>query len=102
MAIKSTVLDMTATSVYTSVGRSAVTLVYFCNTSPGQLTFNMHLVPNGQIASDTNVVYYSIQIAASDTFVLETERIILENGDSIVAAASLPSSIVTTVNYVSL
>lgn len=102
MSIKSTTLDVTATNIYTSNGVSALTTVYFCNTSPGVLTFNVYAVPSGLSADQTNIMYYALQIAPSDTYVLDTEKLILDNGDSIVANATIGGSIVSTVSYVGI
>jgi hypothetical protein len=101
MSIKSTVLDTSPTTIYSSGGSSAVTIIHFCNTAPGPATFNVYLVPTGGIADNTNIIYYSVQITASDTFVLDTERFLFDDGDQIVASANLPG-VVATVNYVSL
>jgi hypothetical protein len=99
MSIQSTVLDTTATTIYTSSGTSAVTVMYFCNTNPGALTFNIYAVPNGYSAGDTNIIYYAVQIAAQDTYVIDTERLLLDNGDSIVANCTIAGVIVSTVSY---
>ena len=39
-------------------------------------------------------------IAAADTYILDTERLILENGDSLQVSASTGSVIQATVSYI--
>ncbi len=102
MSIKSTVLSGAGSpdTVYQSNGQTAVTTAYYCNRSPALITVNIHLVPSGQSATVDNIIYWAIQIAANDTYIMDTERLIFDQGDSIVAEASLPSAIVATVSYV--
>lgn len=102
MAIKNTTLDTTPTAIYTSIEESAVTTVYFCNKTVGVVTFNVYIAPFGQAADDASLVYYGIQLAPTDTYVLDTERIILSNGDGVYASASAVSAVVATVSYVSV
>ena len=101
MSIKSTMLSGTSPdTIYQSTGQTAVTTTYFCNVSLGMLTINVHLVPAGGIAAPENLIYWALEIDANDTFIIDTERLILDSGDSIVALASGPGSIVATVSYV--
>lgn len=99
MAIISTTLDTTPTTVYQSSGDSIVTSLYFCNTSTASLSFNMHLVPSLGTAETGNLVYYNVQIAPSDTYVVDTEKLMLSDGDTIQASTSLAGFIVTTISY---
>jgi len=99
MAIISTTLDTTATTIYQSTGESVVTTLYFCNTSLATLTFNMYLVPAAGIADISNIVYYNVQIAPSDTYVVDTEKIMLGAGDKIQANTSIAGQIVSTISY---
>lgn len=98
MTIKSTILDITPTTIFQSSGTNVVTSLYFCNTNTGTLTFNLYLVPAAQIAGHTNIVYYTVQIAASDTYVIDTEKIMLDNGDTIQATTTIAGLIVATIS----
>jgi hypothetical protein len=102
MAIKNTTIDTSPTAIYTSLNDSAVTTIYFCNKTTGVVTFNVYVTPFGQPADVTSIVYYGIEVAPTDTYVLDTEKIILANGDAIYASASNADSIVSTVSYVSI
>jgi len=86
MALTSTQLTSLFTSIYTSTNDSAVTVFYLCNASSSPVFVTVCLVPRSETANDqTNVIYYNIPIASHDTYVVETEKIILEHGDSIQA-----------------
>ena len=101
MSIKSTVLSGTGPdTVYQSAGQTAVTTAYYCNKSPATVTLNIYLVPSGGTATTDNLIYWALQIASNDTYVMDSERLIFSNGDFIAAEASFPDSIVATVSYV--
>jgi hypothetical protein len=102
MAIKNTTLDTTPLAIYTSVNDSAVTTIYFCNKTVGPVTFSVHLAHIEQAADATNIIYNNLEIAPTDTFVLDTEKVILADGDSIYATANNADSIVATVSYVGI
>ena len=101
MSIKSTILSGgTPTTVYQSSTQTAVTTSYFCNKSQQLVYVNIHLVPSGGTAVPENLIYWQIEIDSNDTYIMDTERLIFDTDDSIVAVASEPDSIVATVSYV--
>lgn len=100
MSIRNSVLAVTPTTIYTSVGQTAATLIYFCNRSLSAITFTVHVLPAGSLVSPVNMIYYDVQLAPTDTYILDTERLILDHDDSIVAFASQPDAVSTTVSYV--
>ncbi|MDU2064717.1 MAG: hypothetical protein E6713_07715 [Sporomusaceae bacterium] len=67
----------------------AVTAAFFCNTAPGSTEIlNLYLVSkNGGVGSQSLIIN-NLEIKAADTFVLDTEKIILENGDYLYATSS--------------
>lgn len=86
MALTSTQLTNNFISIYTSTNDSAVTVVYLCNASSDPVFITICLVPRLDTANDqTNVIYYNIPIASNDTYIIDTEKIVLEHGDSIQA-----------------
>lgn len=116
MAIKNTVLDTTPTAIFTSGVTTAsennvVVSLYICNVTMSTVTFNLYIVPAGKIAdpiginpvsADSNIIYYAVQVAGTDTYVIDTERLMLEHGDSIVATTSQANSLVATVSYMGI
>ena len=61
---------------------------------------NLFIVTSGLFASQTNnMIYSNLVVNSNDTYVMEWERILLNNGDSVQANASVTNSIVATVSY---
>jgi len=50
----------------------------------------------------SNIIYSNVAITASDTMVLDKEKMILNNGDALYANASANSVVVTTIGYIKL
>lgn len=95
----STLVDSAAAAVYTSTGNSAVTTAYFCNKTASAVLINVFVVANGDVASGNNIIYSNLSIAAQDTYVMEAERLLFNNGDFISANASVLDSVVSTVSF---
>ena len=108
MAIQSTAIGATNTTIYTATDDVAISTMVFCNTSlPNPLQddadttyLTVHLVGNGDIPSTTNMFVNNLEIPASDTVFFDTERIVLEPGDYIVAVSTSPAVLVCTVSTV--
>lgn len=97
MAIQSTTLSTAPQSIYTSVGTNAVVVAYFCNTSENPVMFNLHAVANGAAADISNIMYSNVNITSNDTYVIDNEKLILDNGDSLYAVATEGGVVVATV-----
>ena len=100
MAIKSTTINTALQSVYTSTGTNAVVVAYFCNTSANPVQFSVHAVPNGDTADGNNIIYSNVNITSEDTYVIENEKLILDDGDSIHAVASEDDVVIVTVCHI--
>ena len=73
MAITQATLGTSSTTLYTSVGNTAITVISFCNTSAGPVIFDLHVVPDGGTLAGTNIVYKTVSVAATDTYIIDTE-----------------------------
>lgn len=103
MAIQSNYLTTSATSVYTSSGSTVAMTFYVANyTTSANATFSIWAVPNGGTASNVNVLYSSVPVQAGDTYLASTERIFLEDGDSIYAKCSSGNVMSITLTYTSV
>lgn len=102
MAISNTVLSTTGNVIYTSTNNSVVSVMYFCNTDSTARDIDVYLVPNGGAVSANTQIYKSVQIAGADTFVVDMEKIVLSDGDTIEAKASLDNVVTATVSYVGI
>ena len=95
MAIQSTAIGISNTDIYISSGNTAVTCIWVCNTVPynpaspenGLTYLDLHFVKQGQGISNTNLIVNQLSVPAGETVIFDTEKIILDNGDRIVANA---------------
>jgi hypothetical protein len=86
----------------------AVTTMIFCNTAlpqdiytqDGDTYLDLHICKAGAAAGPGNQILNNIPIPAGETFVLDTEKIILEATDIIKAATTSPTNITATVSYI--
>jgi hypothetical protein len=103
MALSNTLLTTITSNVYVSSGNTVVSVMYFCNTNGTAQTFDLYAVPSGTATINSNVqIYKSVQIQSNDTFVVDMEKLVLANGDTLRANASANSAITTTVSYVGM
>ena len=110
MAIDSVAIGATNTTIYTAGGDKMIATMIFCNTAlrnPLQDDSNttyltIHLVKNGQSVSDTNMIVNALELPASETVFFDTERLVLANGDSVVANTTSPTTIVCTISTVDI
>lgn len=101
MAIQSTTLTGTPTAIYTSSGTNAVVVAYFCNTGTNPVQFTLYAIPaGGPPPSASNAIYFHVTLTSNDTYVIDTEKIILDNGDSLWADATEDGVVVATVNNI--
>ena len=74
----------------------AISTIFFCNTSETQYDdFWVYGVPTGETAGDDNVILLKVRVDPTDTFTMDTERIILSAGDKLQA-----KSVYGTINSV--
>lgn len=99
MATARASLTTSAANVLVASGNTAVTTMYICNYSGGSATFSMFIVPTSGTAGSSNQIYSTVTVAASDTYVIDMERLILGNGEMIQANANVNSALTMTVSY---
>lgn len=102
MALNNTAVLSSATDIYTSVGETCVVSAFFCNYSASPVTVSIFAVPSGGSATDDTVILKNISINASDTYILNTERMILDDGDKIVAVANTAGAVTAIVSSTSV
>lgn len=94
-------LQTTAGNIYVSTGNSAITFLSLCNHSMANVTANVYVVPAGDIAGNDNIVLSELEISSQDTyqFYVGGEKLLLANGDSIVANSSSSNAITTVTSF---
>ena len=87
--ITNTEIDITPTPIFTSVGNAAVNLMIFCNTEDTlQAKLTVAVVPNGDEYELKHLIIYKTILNPLETLFFSQEKIILEDGDSVYAAAT--------------
>lgn len=105
MAITNKVLTTgtAANVIYSTVAASkAVTAVYLCNKNGSAVTANVFVVPAGSTDVGNCIIYSNVSIAGFDSYIADTERLILEAGDAIHANCSLANGVIMTVSSVGI
>jgi hypothetical protein len=106
MALTSSTIGTGNTTVYTSSGSNAITTIIICNinafvdATPTANTakFTLYAVPSGQTLSSTNLIVNAIPITAGETLSLDQEKLVLGNGDTLVAKSDVGSTLVMTIS----
>jgi hypothetical protein len=100
MSIINTALTTSVSNIYVSSGNTIVSVMYFCNYSASTVSFNLYAVPSASTASNSNIIYNAVQLASGDTYVVDFEKLVLSNGDTLRANATVNTSITSTVSYI--
>ena len=106
MAITNTAVTSSNTTIYTSSGNNAITTILFCNTSTfnsssptaNQSLLYVYAVPSGSSAGAGTIIVNGLPIPAGETVSLDQEKLVLANGDTIVAKTDSLSNITATVS----
>lgn len=105
MAIRSTRLfDTNPNNVFTAVGQQAITVMYICNTTVSNVSVNVNCINSDDSSSSgpDNRIYSELVITANDTYVIDTEKLILDNDDEIEVQANVGDAITVTVSSISV
>lgn len=109
--ITSTILNSSGNlTVYTSSGQNAITTIIACNVgtfdpldeTADSADLTLYLVSYGSTASTTNMIVNSLTIPAGETVFFSEERVVLGDGDFIVAQASASNKLNITVSTLSV
>lgn len=104
MAIKSSLLTTNTAPIYTSSGSTVAMTFYMANYSANtSATFSIWAVTSGAGSPTTaNVLYSNVTVQAGDTYLASTERLFLEDGDTLWAYCNANSTMSTTLTYTSV
>jgi len=85
-----------------STNGDALTTMYLCNRSAGNLQVNVYVVPGSFVANANNIIYSNVTITGGDTLVIDWEKLVFATGDTLRANASAGDSVVATVSTIGL
>jgi len=99
--------DITANNwAFKASADTAVTTIHLCNITSSDATVNVYLLPDdGSSAGPTenNKLYNNLLIQAEDSYIIDTEKLILSSGDKIfVETPDSAASIVATISTIGL
>jgi len=84
------VTSSTGSAAFTASADTAVTVIYLCNinssTPDGDASVDVYVVPSGSSVADRFKIYNGVIVQGTDTYIMDTEKLILENGDAIFIA----------------
>lgn len=102
MAITNSYIASTATTnIFTAVGEQAVTTIFFCNvTTTTDVSVSIWITSQGQAVGDDCLIIKDLPLPASETYVFESEKLILDNSEAIHAQATANNSVVATISSV--
>lgn len=100
MAITQATVTLAGATIYTSSGASAITAAFLLNDHSSAVTINLHVVKSGQTAAASNKIIKSLSINAADTYVIDTEKLLLDNGDFLYASADVDNVVYATVSHI--
>lgn len=90
--------------VYESAGQSAITSMMFCNTSTNQTAkIDIYVVSDGQgyAPGYQTQILKAIPIPPEETFVMDSEKFILEDLDGVYVKSDVANAITVTISSVS-
>ena len=100
MSIEQQTITTAGSTLYTSTGGSAITAMFFMNNHTGTVVIQLHVVKSGGSIAATNKIIKDLSITAGDTYIIDTEKLLLDDGDSIRATAVVDSVVNVTVSYI--
>ena len=102
MAIQNTTLTSTAADILPSTGNRAITVMYFYNSDASTVTINLFAVPNGETLGAEHTIYGQFEVLSNDTLVVDTEKLLLDDGDALRATATTDNVVHVTCSYTNI
>jgi len=92
--------------IYEATADTAVTSIHMCNITSSNATINIYLLPeDGSTTAPTeeNKIYNTLTISATDSYIIDTEKMILGNGDKIyVQNVDSSGQVIVTISTIGL
>jgi hypothetical protein len=102
MAIKNTLVTNANSVMYTSGGANAITSIIVCNYGASASNFTLFAVPAADVSGTTtqskHTIISALPIPAGETVSLDQEKLVLANGDTLIAIASVASMLTFTIS----
>jgi len=108
MAITNSLISLgQTTAIFTATNDSAITTMIFCNTDTVDDLLTVYVVGQDNLGNPSTVgpattILYELPLPASETFTLDTEKLILSAGDTIYAQSSATPNVAATISSVNI
>ena len=109
MAITQRTAPTTITALdhaFAATADTAVTSIHLCNITNEDAVVDIYLLPDDgstTVPTENNKLYNSLTIQATDSYIIDTEKMILSNGDKIyVQNADSSGQVIVTVSTIGL
>lgn len=104
--VNASILTTDTTLLTVPAGKKyALTTLLICNngvndgSGTNDTQVDVHVIPDGQSKSDANRIINDLPIDSADTFTFSTERLILEEGDTVVCVGASPTVLSATLSF---
>ena len=85
---------------------TAVTSIHICNITSSDATVDIYLLPEDgstTVPTENNKIYNSLSVQATDSYIIDTEKMILGTGDKIyVQTADSAGQVIVTISTIGL
>ena len=92
--------------LFSATEDTAVTSIHLCNLTSENAVINIYLLPNdgsSTAPTENNKIYNTLTIQATDSYIIDTEKMILANGDKLfVQNADSTGQVVVTLSTIGL
>ena len=92
--------------IYEATADTAVTSIHMCNITSSDATVNIYLLPEDgstTVPTEENKMYNTLTIKATDSYIIDTEKMILGNGDKIyVQNVDSSGQVIVTISTIGL
>ena len=109
MAIRQREAPTTITAgdhIFEATADTAVTSIHMCNITSSDATVNIYLLPEDgstTVPTEENKIYNTLTISATDSYIIDTEKMILGNGDKIyVQNVDSSGQVIVTISTIGL
>ena len=109
MAIRQREAPTTITAgdhIFEATADTAVTSIHMCNITSSDATVNIYMLPEDgstTVPTEENKMYNTLTIKATDSYIIDTEKMILGNGDKIyVQNVDSSGQVIVTISTIGL
>lgn len=92
--------------VFEAAADTAVTSIHICNITSSDATVDIYLLPEDgstTVPTENNKIYNSLSLQATDSYIIDTEKMILGTGDKIyVQTADSTGQVIVTISTIGL